>query len=76
MTLEQYLDEFLNRQDVLEQCGGSIDPHPGITDVALKESGFDPADASLYSAEELRKAQRDVKEAYLAFLFLSNANKA
>eukprot|EP00957_Ditylum_brightwellii_P048175 3656666-Ditylum_brightwellii.AAC.1 len=44
MTLEQYLAKFLNRQDVLEQCGGSIGPHPGLTDIALKDNGFDPTD--------------------------------
>eukprot|EP00957_Ditylum_brightwellii_P160061 12184172-Ditylum_brightwellii.AAC.1 len=76
MTLEQCLDEFLNRQDVQEQCRGSIGPHPGLTDIALKDNGFDPADTSSYNAEELRQAQRDAKEAYLAFVFLSNVNKA
>eukprot|EP00957_Ditylum_brightwellii_P133985 10216352-Ditylum_brightwellii.AAC.1 len=75
MTLKQYLDEFLNRQDVLEQCQGSICPHPGLTDIALKDNGFDPADASSYNAGELRQAQRDAKEAYLAFVFISNTNK-
>eukprot|EP00957_Ditylum_brightwellii_P133986 10216353-Ditylum_brightwellii.AAC.1 len=75
MTLEQYLDEFLNRQDVLEQCRGSIGPHPGLTDIALKDNNFDPADASSYNTGELRQAQRDAKEAYLVFVFLSNVNK-
>eukprot|EP00957_Ditylum_brightwellii_P106637 8135660-Ditylum_brightwellii.AAC.1 len=37
MTLEQYVDEFLNRQDVLEQCGGSIGLHPGLTYIVLKD---------------------------------------
>eukprot|EP00957_Ditylum_brightwellii_P080391 6114552-Ditylum_brightwellii.AAC.1 len=76
MTLKQYLDKFLNRQDVLKQCRGIIGPHPGLTDIALKDNGFDHADASSYNAEDLKQAQRDAKEAYLAFVFLSNANKA
>eukprot|EP00957_Ditylum_brightwellii_P097559 7430155-Ditylum_brightwellii.AAC.1 len=64
MTLKQYLDKFLNRQDVLEQCKGSIGLHPGLIDIALKDNGFDPADANSYNAGELKQAQRDAKEAF------------
>eukprot|EP00957_Ditylum_brightwellii_P052973 4016375-Ditylum_brightwellii.AAC.1 len=75
MTLEAYLDEFTNRKDMVEQCGGCAGSHPGLTDNALRERGLDPDDPDNYSSDELEKAQRDAKEAYLAFVFLFNANK-
>eukprot|EP00957_Ditylum_brightwellii_P191644 14590851-Ditylum_brightwellii.AAC.2 len=63
MTLEQYLDEFLNQQDVFEQCGGDIGLHPGLTDIVLKENSFDPKNTTSYSSDKLKEAQRDAKEA-------------
>eukprot|EP00957_Ditylum_brightwellii_P040055 3031044-Ditylum_brightwellii.AAC.1 len=75
MTLEQYLDEFTNRREVLEECGGEVAYHPGLVDSALREAGFDPDDTNSYTTEDREEAERDAKEAYLAFMFLSNANK-
>eukprot|EP00957_Ditylum_brightwellii_P194535 14817531-Ditylum_brightwellii.AAC.1 len=75
MTLEQYLDEFLNRKEIVEQCGGNVACHPGLVDNALKEAGLDPDKPETISKEDREEAERDAKEAYLAWIFLSNTNK-
>eukprot|EP00957_Ditylum_brightwellii_P157615 11996285-Ditylum_brightwellii.AAC.1 len=74
-TLEVYLDEFNNQRDVVEQCGGGIGVHSGLTENALKEMNIDPNDANNYTTDDLKEAHQNAKEAYLAFVFLSNANK-
>eukprot|EP00957_Ditylum_brightwellii_P162877 12403302-Ditylum_brightwellii.AAC.1 len=76
MTLEAYLDEFNNQKDVVGQCGGDIGIHPGLMENALRNMNIDPDDPNNYSTDDLKEAHRNAKEAYLAFVFLSNANKA
>eukprot|EP00957_Ditylum_brightwellii_P023850 1799147-Ditylum_brightwellii.AAC.1 len=76
MTLEAYLDEFNNRKDVVEQCGRDIGTHTGLTKKALRDMNIDPKDPNNYSTDDLKEAHRNAKEAYLAFVFLSNTNKA
>ena len=49
--------------------------HLGLVDTALKEAGFDLDDPSSIGAEERAEAKRDAKEAYFAWIFLSNTNK-
>eukprot|EP00957_Ditylum_brightwellii_P117650 8974263-Ditylum_brightwellii.AAC.1 len=74
MTLEQYLDEFLNYRKIVEQRGGNATYYPGLVNTASKRCGFDLDDPASIGAEERVEAERDVKEAYLAYVFLSNAN--
>eukprot|EP00957_Ditylum_brightwellii_P016378 1231327-Ditylum_brightwellii.AAC.1 len=76
MTLKAYLDEFNNRRDVVEQYGGDIGVHAGLTENALRDMNIDLKDPNNYSTDDLKEAHRNAKEAYLAFVFLSNANKA
>eukprot|EP00957_Ditylum_brightwellii_P155603 11844628-Ditylum_brightwellii.AAC.1 len=75
MTLEQYLEEFLNRKEIVEQCGGNAAYHPGLVDNVLKDAGLDLDKPDTISREDREDAKRDAKEAYLAWIFLSNANK-
>eukprot|EP00957_Ditylum_brightwellii_P115568 8814598-Ditylum_brightwellii.AAC.1 len=65
MTLEAYLDEFNNRKDVVEQCGGDIGTHTGLTEKALRDMNIDPKDPNNYSTDDLKEAHRNAKEAYL-----------
>eukprot|EP00957_Ditylum_brightwellii_P071203 5412648-Ditylum_brightwellii.AAC.1 len=75
MTLEQYLDKFLNHREIVEECGGNAGLHPGLINAALEEVGFDLDYPLSIRAEDRKSAERDTKEAYLAYVFLSNANK-
>eukprot|EP00957_Ditylum_brightwellii_P064388 4887240-Ditylum_brightwellii.AAC.1 len=75
MTLEQYLDEFQNQREIVEECGGNAGDHPGLNGIVLEEAGFDLDDPASISVDDRKTAERDAKEAYLAFVFLSNANK-
>eukprot|EP00957_Ditylum_brightwellii_P053392 4046561-Ditylum_brightwellii.AAC.1 len=74
MTLEQYLDEFLNWREVVEECGGSVGVHPGLIDIALEEAGFDLDDPNSISAKE-RKKPRGIQKKHTWHIFLSNTNK-
>eukprot|EP00957_Ditylum_brightwellii_P159081 12107255-Ditylum_brightwellii.AAC.1 len=75
MTLEQYLDEFLNRKEIVKQCGGNTAYHPGLVSNMPKEAGLNPDKPDTISSEDREEAKRDTKEAYLAWVFLSNSNK-
>eukprot|EP00957_Ditylum_brightwellii_P177866 13548177-Ditylum_brightwellii.AAC.1 len=75
MMLEHYLDEFLNRKEIVEQCGGNAAHHPGLVSNTLQEAGLDPDKPDTISNEDREEAKRDAKEVYLAWVFLSNTNK-
>eukprot|EP00957_Ditylum_brightwellii_P065950 5001493-Ditylum_brightwellii.AAC.1 len=75
MTLEQYLDTFLNCREIVKECGGSIGVHPGLINTTLEEAVFDLDGPLSISTDKRRASERDTKEAYLAYVFLSNANK-
>eukprot|EP00957_Ditylum_brightwellii_P138315 10541916-Ditylum_brightwellii.AAC.1 len=67
--------EFLNQKGIVKQYGENATYHPGLVDTSLKEAGFDLDDPSSISAEERSEVERDAKEVYLAWIFLSNTNK-
>eukprot|EP00957_Ditylum_brightwellii_P139695 10646383-Ditylum_brightwellii.AAC.2 len=62
MSLKQYLDEFLNSQDVLEQCESGAASHPDLVRAALEKRRLDPDNANAIGEEELKEAKRDAKE--------------
>eukprot|EP00957_Ditylum_brightwellii_P040825 3090231-Ditylum_brightwellii.AAC.1 len=76
MMLEAYLDKFSNRRNVVEQCSGCASTHPGLIKNTLRDAGLNPDNPDNYSSDEFEEAQQDAKETHLAFVFLSNANKA
>eukprot|EP00957_Ditylum_brightwellii_P104031 7925763-Ditylum_brightwellii.AAC.1 len=58
---------------MLEQCGGSAASYPVLIRLALKmEQGTKEKDTT---PKEKEQAANDTKEAYPAFVFLSNTNK-
>eukprot|EP00957_Ditylum_brightwellii_P019602 1478681-Ditylum_brightwellii.AAC.1 len=59
MTLEQYLDEFLNRKEIVEQCGGNVACHPDLVNNALIEAGLDPDKPDTISTEDREDTERD-----------------
>eukprot|EP00957_Ditylum_brightwellii_P165253 12581972-Ditylum_brightwellii.AAC.1 len=71
ITLEKYMESFVNSIDVVNHSDGIIREHPKLGKYILKIDGNEAtSNAALNANAEVRS-----NEAYLAYAFLSGANR-
>ena len=72
MTLQAYLEHFKDCIEVIEQCGGKIEPHKKIVTMVYREMKI----TSVISKTEAAEAREAAKQVYLATLFIMGSDRA
>eukprot|EP00957_Ditylum_brightwellii_P000545 41884-Ditylum_brightwellii.AAC.1 len=71
ITLEKYMESFINSIDVVKHSSGFIGEHPKLGDYILKMDG----NAATANGSLIEDAVTRTNKAYLAYVFLPGANR-
>eukprot|EP00957_Ditylum_brightwellii_P192939 14690797-Ditylum_brightwellii.AAC.1 len=71
VSLEKYLESFVNSTDVVKHSDGVIGEHPKLGNYILKMDGNEANTNATIIADAVTRSN----EAYLAYAFLSGANR-